>query len=335
MRQAPSSTTSRSTSTDAQSEMQRQRPGGPESRYREAERDVWRSLGVEPLEHRVHLPTVASTVRVQEIGRGDPVLFIHGASTSGTSWASLVARLDGYRCLVVDRPGTGLSEPMGRRIRDAADLRAIGRSLVPELLDGLGIDRAAVVATSFGGFFAFHGAMAAPDRIIRIVEFGWAAGAPLGRMAWALRLGSVPVLGWLSTRLPANERTVHAMFRAIGMREAMDSGQVSKEAVRAYAALLNETPTLRNEIALGRAVVSPVRGLDPRLLLTKAERRAIPQPVRFIWGDHDAFGGIDVARGFSDGFPDAKLEIVRGAGHSPWMDDAGLAADLTRRALTD
>ena len=306
-----------------------------EERYRNAERGVWDSLGIQPAERRVHLPTVGSTVRVQEVGDGEPLLFLHGALTAGTSWASLVARLEGYRCLVVDRPGTGLSEPAADRIGDAADLRAIAESLVPELLDGLGIDRAAVVATSFGALFAFHGAMASPQRVTRIIEFGWAAGAPLGRMAWALRLASVPGLGSLSTRLPANERTVCAMFRAIGMREAMDAGHVSKDAIRAYVALINETATFRNEITLGRAVVSPLRGPDPRLLLTDDERRSIHQPVRFIWGENDAFGGVDVARVFSGAFPDARLAVVPGAGHSPWMDDALLAAELTRRALAD
>lgn len=306
-----------------------------EERYRDAERGVWRSLGLQPAERRIHLPTVGSTVRVQELGDGEPLLFLHGALTSGTSWASLAVGLDGYRCFLVDRPGTGLSEPVADRIRDAPDLLAAARSLVPELLDALGIERTAVVATSFGSLFAFHGAMASPHRVTRIVEFGWAAGAPLGRMSLALRLASVPLLGSLSARLPANERTVTAMFRAIGMREAMDAGHVSKEAVRAYAALINETATFRNEIALGRAVVSPLRGLDPRLVLTSEQRGSIEQPVRFIWGDRDAFGGIRIAHEFAAAFPDARVEVVAGAGHSPWMDDAEVAADLTRRALVD
>lgn len=272
---------------------------------------------------------------MQEVGHGDPLLLLHGASTSGTSWASLVARLTDFHCLVVDRPGTGLSEPMGRRIRDASDLRATADSFVPELLDGLGIPGAAVVATSFGGLFAFRGALASPKHVARIIEFGWSAGAPLPRMPLVMRLGSLPVLGSLSARVPANERAVRVMFRAAGMREAMDAGHVSHEAVRAYAALINETATLRNEIALGRAVVSPLRGIDPRLFLTAEERRSIRQPVRFIWGDRDVFGGIEIAREFAAAFPDARLEIVAGAGHSPWMDDADVAADLTRRALVD
>jgi len=246
-----------------------------------------------------------------------------------------VASLPDHRCLVVDRPGTGLSDPFRDPIRDVGSLLAVARGFLPELLDGLGLAAAPVVATSFGALFAFHGALAVPERLPRIVEFGWPAVAPLGRMPWAMRLGSLPILGSIPARLPVNERIVRSMFRGIGLREAIDAGSVSEEAIRAYAALLNETDTLRNELALGRGFLSPLRGLDPGLVLSPAERASIRQPVRFLWGDHDAFGGASIARAFVAPFPDARLEIMPGAGHSPWMDDAEASAQQLRRALAD
>src|SRR5216684_2208051 len=83
-----------------------------EVRYREAERRLWDSLGVTPTEQRLHLDRIGTTVRVQEMGEGPAVVFVHGGSTSGASWAPLVARLDGFRCVVLDRPGCGLSDPL-------------------------------------------------------------------------------------------------------------------------------------------------------------------------------------------------------------------------------
>jgi pimeloyl-ACP methyl ester carboxylesterase len=207
--------------------------------------------------------------------------------------------------------------------------------LLPDVLDGLGLDAAVVVATSFGGYFAFRGALAEPGRVRRIVEFGWSLGAPLGRMPWAMRLGTVPVLSGLATRMPVNARAVRSMFQAVGLRQPIDAGQISSEAIRAYAALLNDTDTMRNEQELGRALVSPLRGIDRGLQLSETERASIRQPVRFIWGDGDVFGGPDIARDFVRPFPDARLEIVPGAGHSPWMDDAELAAALVKRFLED
>ena len=84
--------------------------------YRAAERRLWRSIGVRPIERQIHLERIGVHVRVQEVGQGPPVLFIHGVATSGVSWAGLAARAEGFRCLILDRPGTGLSQPLGRSL---------------------------------------------------------------------------------------------------------------------------------------------------------------------------------------------------------------------------
>ena len=74
-------------------------------RYRQAERNLWESVGAQPTERHVKLDRTGTTVRLQEVGDGPPVVFVHGASNAGTSWASLAARLDDFRCILVDRPG--------------------------------------------------------------------------------------------------------------------------------------------------------------------------------------------------------------------------------------
>lgn len=308
----------------------------PERSYREAERRLWVSLGVEPDERRVRLAHLGTEVRVQVLGApdGEPVVFLHGASTSGSSWADLAAALPRLRCYLVDRPGTGLSEPLTRPIADVAELAVIADHLLPDLLDGLGMAAASVVATSFGGYFALRGVLAAPDRVRRMVLSGWTTGAPLGRMPLAMRLGATPGIGSIMARLPVNDRAVRAMFRGIGLRQAMDAGRVSPEDIAAYAALLNHTRTLPNELAASRSFLSPIHGLDRRLLLSPATRAAITTPILFLWGDGDSFGGPDVAREFVAPFPNARLEIIAGAGHAIWMDDVGLAADRVGSFLT-
>ena len=306
---------------------------GSEAGFRAAEARLWSSLGVAPDETRFRLAHAGSDVREQVCGAGEPVLFLHCASTSGSSWADLVAALPDVRSYVVDRPGTGLSGPLGRPVRQVADLVRLADHFLLDLLDGLGLATASVVATSFGGYFALRGTLAVPHRVNRLVLFGWPTGAPLGRMPLAMRLGAVPGLGALMARLPVNERAVRTMFRGIGLRQAMDAGRVSPEAIATYAALLNHTPTLRNELSLSRAFLSPIHGLDRRLLVSAADRASITVPVRLVWGDGDSFGGPEIARDFVAPFPDAQLEIVAGAGHAVWMDDVGLAAARVRSFL--
>jgi pimeloyl-ACP methyl ester carboxylesterase len=302
-----------------------------EARYRGAEARLWRSLGVEPSERRVRLQRIGIDVRVQELGRGDPVLFIHGASTCGSSWAGLVAAMTGHRCLVLDRPGTGLSDAVPGGTRMPATL--LGESLVVDVLDALDIDAADLIATSLGGWFAFRAAAGHPGRIKRLVEFGWTPAAGLDRLPASLRLGSVPGLSGLIARMPATDRSVRQMFRQIGLREAVDGGRVSDEAIAAYAALVNHTPTMANELALGRLFVSPIHGLRPGIALSAADAAHIRAPILLLWGEGDPFGGPDAARRFAAALPDARLEIFSGAGHAVWVDRPETAAARTRAFL--
>jgi pimeloyl-ACP methyl ester carboxylesterase len=300
---------------------------------RAAEARLWTSLGVTARERRVHLRRLGGDVRVQEVGSGPPILFIHGGSTCGTSWADLAAALPGRRCLLLDRPGTGLSDPLPVAVRDVAALRGLADVLVADVLDALDLAQADIVATSFGGSFALRGALATPERIGSTVIVGWTAGAPVGRLPWMLRLGITPILGDLLGRLPVNRAAVVAIFRAIGSGEAIADGRISPEAVDAYVALLRHTPTLGNDRALGRLIFSARGGLDRQFLLTAVERARIASPVAFLWGGRDAFGDESVARAFVAPFPNARLEVLSGAGHALWLDDLEAAVRFVEESL--
>ena len=302
------------------------------SAYRDAERTLWRSLDVVPEERWLRLPTLGTDVRIQELGQGRPVLFIHGGSTAGSSWAELAAALPDVRCLLLDRPGTGLSAPLPAPVRDIAALQRVADVLIPDVLDALDLATGDVVATSFSGWFALRAALAAPSRIGRLALFGWTAGAPVGRLPWMLRIGVMPVIGDLIDRLPVTEASVGAIFRAIGSGDAVADGRITREAIGAYAALLRWTPTLRNDRDLGRLFLS-ARGLDDRIVLTADERGRITSPIDWLWGGRDAFGGESIARSFVAPFPDCRLTIASSAGHAPWVDDLAMATSFVRTAL--
>lgn len=309
--------------------------GADEARYRAVERSLWTSLAVVPRDRLVDLPSFRTRVRVQETGSGPPILFLHGASTAASSFASLASALPRWRCLLVDRPGTGLSDPLPAVPRDAMALNALAMTFLPAVLDAVGVERADVVGTSLGGLFAFRGALAAPSRVRRIVELGWTPAAGPGRSPAFMRLGSVPGLWRLLAGLPATEGTVRRLFGQIGLRDAVAGGRVSPEAIGAYAALLNHTRTMHHELALGRAVLSLRRGVDPRLALTPVERRELQHPVLIAWGGRDPFGNLGLAGEFAASLPDARLVELPWAGHAPWMDDATETARLIETFLAE
>lgn len=301
-----------------------------EERYREVERRLWASVGAAPVERRLHLERNRVSVRVQEVGDGPPAIFIHGANTSGLSWAGLAAWMTGFRCILLDRPGTGLSDPLPYSL-DAQSLPRMADTLIVDILDALGLKSAHVVGNSYGGYVGLRSAAAHPDRVDRMVLFSWPVGAPTDRIPSFMRVMSVPGLSRLLVALPPSEGQVRFLFRSIGHGASLAAGKLEND-VDAYLGLLRYTDTMRNELAPARVFVSPLRGLD-RFLLPEATLRSITTPIHLLWGEADPFGGPASGRRLVELLPNASLEPMPGAGHAPWLDDVEHCAMVTNRFL--
>jgi 2-hydroxy-6-oxonona-2,4-dienedioate hydrolase len=295
-----------------------------ELRYRTAERALWSSVGCTPTEHRVHLPANDVTVRVQEVGSGPTVLFLHGGPNSGSTWAPVVGHLDGLRCLLVDRPGTGLSDPLPRpltvdRIAPFAD------GFVADVLDAVGVDRAHLVGSSFGGYLALRSAAAHPDRVDRMVQMACPAFAPGMRMPPFMRLIALRAGRWLLRALPPTERAGRSTLRQLGHGSSLDAGRISQPFMDWYLALQRHTDTMAHEVAM-IASAARWRGFDERLTLRAEELAAVAAPTAFLWGADDTFGGAEVATEVVEAMADAMLSLVPESGHLPWIDDPAAAA---------
>ena len=168
------------------------------------------------------------TVRAQEVGEGPPVVFIPGAQTAGISWAGMAAGMAGagFRCILIDRPGTGLSSPFGRP-PDARGLPAIADALLVEILDALELEAADVVATSLGRLCRPANGSRAPgadpapgrDRLAaRGAELEPAVPDAPGRNA-GLRSGMAAS--------PVNRRSMRWLFRRMGHGPNLDAGRIT------------------------------------------------------------------------------------------------------------
>ena len=303
-----------------------------EARYRAAEEALWRSLGATPAERRLSLARTMTQVRVQEVGAGPPIVFIHGANTSGASWAAIAASLTGFRCLLVDRPGTGLS-PALRQPVDAATLPSFAEAFVVDVLDALDLPTAHLVATSFGGYIALRTAAAHPDRIGRMVLYSWSAGLPVEHLPTFMRLMVLPGIGRLGAAMPQNRRSIRLVFTGLGHRAALEDGRITQEDLDAYLALVRDTDTMRNELAMGRALIRPRGGVDG-MLLPADLLRSITTPTLLLWGENDPFGGAAIARDVAARLPGATLELLPGAGHAPWLDDLRRCVGATAAFLS-
>jgi pimeloyl-ACP methyl ester carboxylesterase len=273
-------------------------------------------------------------VRVQETGSGPPVLLIHGAANAGTSWMSLMAKLPDVRCIALDRPGCGLSDPIvGGPLRDIAAIESYADRLLTDVLDALELPSAAVLATSYGGYFAIRGAATNPTRVDRIVEYSWPFGAPMDKVAMSMRLSALPGMRAMSAKMPITRTMVKALLRQIGLERALETGTFTDEMIDWFLSVQRDTDTMTNDLRSSPRVVTPVRGLNERMLHTDELLARVTMPTLFLWGDEDHNGGELVARTFVARLPNAQLEVIAQAGHAPWIDELDFCADRTRTFL--
>lgn len=297
--------------------------------FRRAEEALWESVGVTPSERFTRLRT-GGQIRVQEIGEGPPILFVHGVTVAGSSWCQLAAALPAFRCILLDRPGCGLSDPVPGGTLDGTDaVLHYADDLVSDVLDALHIERAHLGATSYGGLFALRGAAKHPDRIDRIVQYSWLMGAPMDRVPTSMRLAALPAMRSISTKIPVTPRLVKSLLSQVGLKRAIDTGAFTDEQLAWTVSLLRETDTLVNEMRASPRIITPVKGLNPAILLTDDTLAQVTSPTLFLWGDQDPNGSPSVAQAFAGRLPNSELNTITNAGHAPWIDQRDQCAQQT------
>jgi 2-hydroxy-6-oxonona-2,4-dienedioate hydrolase len=109
-------------------------------------------------------------IQINEAGEGHPILLIHGGGPGATGWGNFApnvpALAQNNRCIAVTMPGWGESSPQSV---------ATGRDEVEalrQLVDALGIDKAAFVGNSMGGAASVYFTAKYPDRVSHLVTMG-------------------------------------------------------------------------------------------------------------------------------------------------------------------
>lgn len=303
-----------------------------EVRYRAAEAALLSHWGLDTVEHWVQYGTSGPRLRVLEAGdpEGAPLLFVHGGSVAGASWADLAARLPDHRCLLLDRPGCGLSEPL-RPAPSLPGLAEVADELLAVVLDRLEVDRAAIVSNSMGGLFALRTAAARPDRVRAVAHFGWALGAPVSALPLFMRVATHRVFTPLAARIPATRASVRAMLRATGLADAVDSGRLPPVGIDWNVAVQNHTDTRRHEYSLGNG--AGLRAQMVALELPPDLLAEIQAPVHIVFGTGDPFGTVTSMQALADALPNGRLDVWDGAGHAAWLDELDRAEATVRRVL--
>ncbi|MEZ4322475.1 MAG: alpha/beta hydrolase [Myxococcota bacterium] len=294
-------------------------------RYRRAEQALFEDAGIAPVERFLRLDRVGTRARVLEVGDGPPVLFLTGGPNAAATWAYVAAACTGLRCVLLDRPGTGLSEPLPRP-PDAKALPGYVSTLTVDVLDALGLDRVSLVASSLGGYSALRSAIDHPSRVDRIVLLGCPAFVPGWRAPSFFTLLRTPLLGRLMLSAPVTPGAVRFGLDQMGHRRSLAAGRISAPMLDWCRSWQRDTDTMPNDAAMIAACGTWLGGFAPELDLDDAALARVSAPVRILGGSDDPIGDGAVVRGLASRLPAAEVEVLEGGGHLPWLDDPAWAA---------
>jgi len=291
-------------------------------RIQQAETQLFARYGLRPEESYFDLATAKVRLRVLSVGTGQPLVMLHGVTLAAAVWAPWLAEFAGYRALLVELPGHGLSGPVTYR---PGAVRDHTMGLMDGILDGLGLAAAPVVGHSLGGMFALWHAAARPGRIASLVAIGDPAAALPGvTVRMPLSLMTVPVLGEAMMR-PPTPRRVYRRLLGQGLSRAA-AAAMPDELVDVLRLAVRRTGNARTVASLMHAI-DGFRKPRAETVMTDRELRRITAPTMFCWGTGDPFLTPALARPAIAKIPGAVLHEVVG-GHGPWLDDPAGCAKL-------
>jgi pimeloyl-ACP methyl ester carboxylesterase/uncharacterized membrane protein YbhN (UPF0104 family) len=277
------------------------RSGGPPTSGRQPPTEINRP-GTPPAEHLLLLAAHAETTYLPaKLGVHELVL-LHGQPGSAADWLQVARRLPAQlHAVAPDRLGYGSS-----RLR-AGGFAANAQAVLDDL-DSRGIERAVLVGHSYGGGVALSAASLAPHRVEAVVLLASVGPGCVNR--WD-RLLAAPLVGplcalvaWRLTPWIARARLAQIGWRR-GRPPRPDehvNWQVWGEAGRQH------TPLWRTFLTEQRALLRELGELE----------RAIPsvqRPVLLLADPQDALVPVDTGRRLAHALPDARLQLVPGAGH--------------------
>jgi 4,5:9,10-diseco-3-hydroxy-5,9,17-trioxoandrosta-1(10),2-diene-4-oate hydrolase len=294
-----------------------------ERRFHEAEEAVFADQGLEPQRRRLELAQPRATLGALELGSGEPVLLMHGASLGSVHWAPVIARLPKVRSIALDMPGHGESEGADY---GGIDLRRWHTQMLSGCLDALGLESAHMVGHSYGALFAFWLALDSPDRVSSITAVGAPSVAFGARPDLTLRSLAVPGLGPLILRFPMPIPLYRRILATSLGRPAMAAA--SRELLRATYLGTRRRDHARTVSTYLRNQFQGVKAEPQRYELQDDELERVRQPVLVLWGDRDVrFQSIAGAKQRAARLPRCTFQVVAG-GHEPWLESPDECAQL-------
>jgi pimeloyl-ACP methyl ester carboxylesterase len=236
-------------------------------------------------------------VRLLQGGEGSPLVVLHH-STGNPGWVPFYDELaKRFAVTVPDLPGYGQSErpEWAREPRDIAILSL-------QLIEQLGLEDVTLVGLGLGGFIAAEMATMCPGRLKGLVLIGAAGIQPDEGEIYDQMM--VDYQDYIKAGFRNDEG-----FTAVFGQEAADEFKQLWDFSREMTARITWKPYMFN------------RRL-PHLL------KDVQTPALLIWGSEDIIVPPAVGQQYAQALPNARLEIIDGAGHLVEYEEGERVAQL-------
>ena len=230
-------------------------------------------------------------IRYDIRGDGPWLVLAHSLATDLTLWDdNLAALTPHFRVLRFDTRGHG-----GSSAPDMPYDFAMLTADVLGLMDALDVERAHFCGISMGGMIAQHVALAAPERVDRLVLVSTTSGyPPTSKALWAERIALVRASGMAAQVAPTLERWFTLPYR-----------EAQPEVMDRIGGLIQATPPT-GYIGSGQAIST---------LNTTDRLSALTCPALVIVGVDDAGTPPVMGRRIAERIPGARFEQIASASH--------------------
>jgi pimeloyl-ACP methyl ester carboxylesterase len=239
-------------------------------------------------------------VRYTDIGEGTAVVFLHGFASSLDVWDDLIRETaKTHRVLALDLKGFGWTD------RPEGDYSPSAQAaLVLHLMDSRKIDRAAVVAHSWGASVALAMSLAAPARVSRLALYD----------AWIYEEQLPPTFYW--ARADGLGEAIFGLFYNQRVEDKIALAFYDKKFVTQK--LVDATERALERPGTTAAALAAVRG--QRYSRVQEHYKDIQQPTLILWGREDKVTTLAYGERLANELAHAKLVVYPRCGHFPMVE---------------
>lgn len=243
------------------------------------------------------------------------IIMIHGYAASTHAWSICAPRLaeEGYRVITIDLVGFGFSEKP-KWFDYTIDAQA---RMVERFMDRLGIGRATIVGSSYGGAVAATLALDYPERVEKL---GLVAAVinddqlehPL------MQLAAMPAVAEIVTPFLLDSRSyITAKLKTIFAPANHD--MITPERISAFHRPLKAADA-------HHSVVATSRGWSANRI--EKDLGLIKQPTLIVWGDQDQIVPLANGAKLYQEILNSRFFVFKECGHIPQEERAGLFVEL-------